>query len=119
LLGWHESSVANQGKRHFYIVTPAALKDRLCIGTYTPNLLHLKQTRQLPPKQTVATLASPLVASREYSASDRGGHRFGAIRYLELIHNIVHMMTNCVVADIQASRNFFVGRTFCKQFENR
>ena len=53
-----------------------------------------------PPRQTTAILGRPLIASRKYSASDRSSDCFSAIGDLELLQNVVHMMTNGVIADI-------------------
>ena len=71
------------------------------------------ETPHQPNGGSRAFLAEAFVAlsvrAREHPTPDRGSHGLSSVRNLKLAHDVVHMVANGVVADIESTRNLFVG----------
>ena len=63
---------------------------------------------------TSSGTAGHLVRSRKHPMAEGGCHCFRAIGYLKLLHDVVDVMSNRVIADIEGTRDLFVSRTLCE-----
>lgn len=55
-----------------------------------------------------------LVRSRKHPMAEGGCNRFRAIGHMKLLHDVVDVMSNCVVTDIEGTRDLLVRRTLCE-----